>query len=436
MQLFCSSRIYNEEWLFLDVIALLLFVLIVALAFFKKMNAGVLALAVAVIAVRIFNLSDSDILAGVSASMFCTLVGLTLLFGVINSTGALDLLAHKIVALAGKRVWLLPIAIYIAGFIVSAVGPGAIPALAIIPALGVSVALKVGYSPVMLTLIGYCGMTGGRMSPLTPEAALIGSVCEEAGLTNGIPIVWLCAIIASFASAFSMYFLFKGYKLKEAKSVISLQELPKFTSKQIISLCSIVVLLIMLVVFDVNIALAAFVVAVVLILMGISEEDAVLKKLPWGTIIMVLGVGAFLGIVDAVGGIQLLSDMLASIMSSATATPIMGITAGLMSMVSSALGVVYPTLMPVCVEVAAQVGGVNPLSLIAAVAAGASLSGFTTLSTGGALMVATMSTADPSFTKEEENKLFVRLFGVAAISIIAMAIAAALFFNPIVSLLY
>ena len=53
----------------MDIIALLMFVLIVALAFFKKMNAGVLALAVAVIAVRIFNLSDADILAGVSASI-------------------------------------------------------------------------------------------------------------------------------------------------------------------------------------------------------------------------------------------------------------------------------------------------------------------------------------------------------------------------------
>ena len=51
-------------------------------------------------------------------------------------------------------------------------------------------------------------------------------------------------------------------------------------------------------------------------------------------------------------------------------------------------------------------------------------------------MVATMSATDKNFTKEDENRLFVRLFGVTAISIIAMAIAAALFFNPIVNLLY
>ena len=42
----------------MDIVSLLLFLLIVALAFFKKMNAGTLAFAVEVIAVRIFNLSD------------------------------------------------------------------------------------------------------------------------------------------------------------------------------------------------------------------------------------------------------------------------------------------------------------------------------------------------------------------------------------------
>ena len=251
-----------------------------------------------------------------------------------------------------------------------------------------------------------------------------------------MPVILLCVTIASIASALALFFMYKGYKLKEAEKISTLKELPAFNRKQIIALFSIIVLLVLLVFFNVNIALAAFLVAAVLILLGISDDASVLKKLPWSTVIMVLGVGAFLGIVDTVGGIELLSNALASIMTSTTATPIMGISAGLLSMVSSALGVVYPTMMPMCADIAAQVGGINPLSLIAAVAAGASLSGFTTLSTGGALVLATLSAVKKDFTKEEENKIFLRLFGDAAVSIIAMALVAALLFNPIINIMH
>ncbi|MGC8140949.1 SLC13 family permease, partial [Salmonella enterica] len=81
---------------------------------------------------------------------------------------------------------------------------------------------------------------------------------------------------------------------------------------------------------------------------------------------------------------------LSSIMNKTTATPIMGISAGLMSLVSSALGVVYPTMMPMTVDIANSVGGVNPVALMAAVGVGGSLAGISPLSTGGALVLAAL----------------------------------------------
>ena len=156
-----------------DVISLLLFIGVILLAFFRKVNVGVVALAVGAIAVRIFGLTDKQLIAGISASMFATLVGITLLFAAVTQTGALDLLARKIIALAGNRMWIIPIAVYIAGFIVAGVGPGAIPALAIIPAIAAVIAVEVGFDPIMLVLIGEAGLMAGRMTPITPEAAII-----------------------------------------------------------------------------------------------------------------------------------------------------------------------------------------------------------------------------------------------------------------------
>ena len=157
----------------MDVVALVIFLGVIILAFVRKINVGILAVAAGVIAVRLFGMTDKDLIGGFSSSMFVTLVGITLLFATINATGALDLLARKIIALAGNKVWVIPIVIYIAGFVIAGVGPGAVPALAIIPALGVTIALEVGYNPVMLALIGECGLMAGRMTPITPEAAII-----------------------------------------------------------------------------------------------------------------------------------------------------------------------------------------------------------------------------------------------------------------------
>ena len=169
---------------------------------------------------------------------------------------------------------------------------------------------------------------------------------------------------------------------------MNLRDLEKFNGKQIASLCGILAMLVLIIFCNVSIGLSAFFVAAVLLLFHVAEDGACLKSLPWGTIVMVLAVGSLLNIVNKMGGIDLMSNALAKIMTKGTATPFMGISAALLSLVSSALGVVYPTMMPMCADIAAQVGGVNPVALMAAVGAGGSLSGISPLSTGGALILA------------------------------------------------
>lgn len=419
-----------------DVISLILFIAVILLAFFRKVNVGVVALTAGVIAVRIFGLNDKALIGGISASMFTTLVGITLLFAAVTQTGALDLLARKIIALAGNRMWIIPIAVYIAGFIVAGVGPGAIPALAIIPALAAVIAVEVGFDPIMLVLIGESGLMAGRMTPITPEAAIITAAAAEAGIEGVMGTVLLCQTLVTIIYSLIMWFLFKGYKIKTPLKPIERTAIEKFNNKQVIALAGIVLMMVMLIFFNVNIGLAAFFVAGILFLFGVADDGKAIKALPWSTIVMVLAVGALLDIVNDMGGIDLLSAGMSSIMTKGTATPIMGISAGLLSLVSSALGVVYPTMMPMCAGIAEQVGGVNPVALMAAVGAGGSLAGISPLSTGGALAIAALGTAIPNLTKEEENKRFVQLFIMAGIALLTLAICCATFYNPVAVLLH
>ncbi len=420
----------------MDLLSLVIFLAVILVAFFRKVNVGVLALGVGVIAVRIFGLSDGALISGISTSMFMTLVGITFLFAVVSSTGALDLLARKIIAMAGNRLWVIPILVYVSGFVIAGIGPGAVPALAIIPSLAVAIAYQVGYNPIMLGIIGTAGLMGGRMTPITPEAAIINEAAAGAGLEDVMMVILVSKTLISIVLSIVIYILYKGYKLKVPVSPIENIASEKFSSKQILALAGIVGMMILIIGFNVNLGLSALFMGVILILLNVADDAACIKALPWTTIVMILGVGALLSVVDEMGGITLMSDTLASIMTPSTATPIMGVSAGLMSLVSSALGVVYPTMMPMSVEIAAQVGGVHPVAMMAAVGAGGSLSGLSPMSTGGALIMAAMGAINKNFTKEDQSKTFNELLMIAALSLVIVAVVSALTFNLIANVMY
>ena len=78
--------------------------------------------------------------------------------------------------------------------------------------------------------------------------------------------------------------------------------------------------------FHINVGLASFGVAAILSFLNVSDETAALRRIPWGTLLLICGVGVLMNVIILTGGIDLLSDALASIMSDSTAVSILGIT--------------------------------------------------------------------------------------------------------------
>ena len=128
-----------------------------------------------------------------------------------------------------------------------------------------------------------------------------------------------------------------------------------------------------------------------------------------------------MNIVSDVGGVDLMSNGLASIMTPKTAVAIQGLSAGILSWFSSAIGVVWPTMVPTVGSIAAQVG-VKPDGLITIMCLTASFAGFSPASTGGSLIMAANAT-DPDFTKEKENKLFIQMFGLSGLLLFLTVLA-------------
>lgn len=319
-------------------------------------------------------------------------------------------------------VVLVPVIFFVFSWVVSAAGPGLIPTAALVAMLSIPIAHETGYSPVMLTIIGVHAADAGRFTMLTTEGNLVTDLLAAQGFEENIMFqinlsVTILAVILSVVA----WVYYKGYKVN-ASSVNIKENNEKFTVQQILSLVGMLVMAILILAFNFQTGLAAFAVASVLILLKVCDESEAIKGIPWGTILLVTGVGVLMNLVIDLGGIDLLSSYLASIMTPATASPLSAITAGVMSWFSSTLGVVIPTLVPTVGSLIERVGGpVTVLELVAAIGFASSSAGLSPASTAGALTMGAIQ-GDPEYSKQyPADKLFIELFAWAAVSIVLIA---------------
>lgn len=408
----------------LGAVSLILLLAAIVIGFWRKANVGILCIGFSMILMIAYGLDSKEVIAGFSSSLFIQMVGITYLFSIINGNGTLELLAKKMVALVGKKRHLIPFVMYALGFIICAVGPGAIPSLAIVPVIAIPVAISAGVNPIMTAVIGDLGVMSGRMSPLTPESAVVRELMEAQGMKgNTIPIM-IGMIITALVVAALVYVYYKGWKVDENVSV-SEEKLAKFNTRQWLSLAGLLVLAIGALFFSWNVGLTGFLVGTVLVVLGDAQEKKAIAGIPWNVILMVMGVGILMNIISISGGIDIMVAGLEKVMGPHTAAMIMAIAAGIMSFFSSGLGVVFPTLIPTASGLALGLG-VSAVQLVTVIVIGGTVSGFTPISTTGALIMAGVAQQENADERFPQNRLFIELFAVSFIALGVLAIFALL----------
>lgn len=84
-----------------------------------------------------------------------------------------------------------------------------------------------------------------------------------------------------------------------------------------------------------DIGLGAFLVGAVLIMLRAANEDAAIKAMPWGAILMVTGVTVMITLMMKVGGIDLFAGIIARFATDSTISLITGLVAGVISAYAS-----------------------------------------------------------------------------------------------------
>ncbi len=416
----------------LGIVSIVALLVAIVLGFLRKTNVGIIAIAMSLLLGRAFGLSDKELISGFSNSLFLTMTGVSYLFGILSTNKTLDVLSTKVVGGIGNKKFMLPIIMFLLGALLCGVGPGAIPTLAIMPVIAVPIAVSSGFHPVMLAIIAQCGVMGARMSPLTPDAAVVMQIMETQGIATNMTSIFLSHIATAMLISLIAFVYYKGWKrnLVEDKELVG----AKFTIQQAISIGGLVAMIVLVVVFNINVGLVSFAIGSLLSLIGVADEGKAIKSVPWNVILLVLGVGLLMNIVSLSGGIDIMAKGMSQVMSPRSAPAVMVVSASVMSFFSSGLGVVFPTLMPTATSIAQTLGaGVSAKELIAMVSVGGTFTGLSPISTTGALIMSAIGSDEHVSDKFPQNRLFLELVVWAMFTIIFEAILAYIGFYRIFS---
>ena len=388
-----------------------------------RLHVGFLAIALAwVTGVYIAGMSPNEVMGGFPTRLFLTLAGVTLLFSQAQANGTLDLIAHKGVQLCRGNVGVMPMMFFLLSFSLASIGPGNIASTALMAPMGMAVAGQVGIPAFLMAIMIGNGANAGSLSPIAPTGVIVNGVMDDIGLGGYETLTYLNNMMAHTVIVFAAYFLLGGWRLLgryhhgalvvpgstgggdggnggDGKGAAA----GGFQRKHWITVGVIGALLVGVILFDVHVGLGAFACAIVLALLRAGDESEAVKIMPWRVIMMVCGVTVLISVLDATGGLDLFTRMLAGISTANTVTAVMAFTTGFISIYSSTSGVVLPAFLPTVPDLATQVGGVAPLAIASSMNVGAHLVDVSALSTLGALCMA----AAPK--NEDPRKLFNKL---------------------------
>jgi Na+/H+ antiporter NhaD/arsenite permease-like protein len=371
-------------------VSLLALLLAIALSFSARVNVGVAALALA-FALGLFvpGLRAETVAAAFPSSLFLTLLGVTLLFAATEANGTLARVAARAVRLARGDARVVPWLLFTVAFGVSAVGPGAVPSVALVAPLAAAVSSQLRFSPFLGALFVANGANAGNLSPLSAVGIIANSRMAEAGVGGHEGKVFAANALAHLLVSAAAYAVWHWRRpVTTAAAAIALPPPEPLDAQQRLSFAVIAAWALGAVIFRLPVGLSALAAVVVLLMCRAASEAATLRVVPWGAVLMVSGMSTLVSLVEKTGGLELFSGLLARLATPATVNGALAFVTGLVSTWSSTSGVVLPTFLPTVPGLLVRLGGGDPLALSLSINVGSSLVDVSPLSTLGALCVA------------------------------------------------
>ena len=407
------------------VLALLALLAAIGLSMTTRVNVGLLSIALAwVIGVYAAHMKADAVIAGFPASLFITLAGVTFLFAIAKSNGTLNLLAHRAALLVRGNAGLLPLVFFALACMLSSIGPGAIASVALVAPIAMATGAQAGVPNLLTAIMVGTGANAGNLSPISAVGAMVDGLMVKSGLPGHEWKVWAANFLAHLLVALAAYFLFGGVRLFRAGQTVvpAPTGITRLERRHWLTIVVTGVWMIAAVVWRVNVGLAACAAGTLLILAAAADERDVIPRIPLDVIFMVTGVTMLIGVLEATGGMELFTGLIARIASPSTLNTVIAFVTGVISTYSSTSGVVLPAFLPMVPGLVRQVGGGDPLAVALSINVGSALVDVSPLSTLGALCVAAV--VDRAAARDLFRKLMIWGLSMAVVGAVLSGLLA------------
>lgn len=382
------------------------------------------------------GLKPSEIIELWPVKIFFIIFSVTLFYNFALANGALEKLASHLLYKCRKFPQLLPLAVFFASTMIAALGAGFYTVLAFMAPITLLLCRKTNMSMIIGGMAVNYGALAGANFMTSQSGIIFRSLMESVGVdaatgfsyATGIFVVTLIIPIV----VLGLYTLWN----RNSNSIHIEDTQPEaFDDKQKKSIALIIGMMALVLIFPIlnllmpdqqtiaflnskiDIGFIAIIFALISLFMKLADEKKVMALVPWNTLIMICGVGMLIALGVKLGVITQLSDWLANNVPVWLIPILICLISAVMSVFSSTLGVVAPTLFPI-VPAIALASGLNPLVLFLCIVVGAQASAISPFSSGGSLILGS-APADV-----DKNQLFNQLlFRAVPVGLVAALIA-------------
>lgn len=396
----------------------------IGLGYKTKINIGFFTIAFAyLIGCFGMGLKPSEVIELWPVKIFFIILSVTLFYNFALANGALEKLASHLLYKCRKFPQFLPLAIFFAATIIAGLGAGFYTVLAFMAPITLLLCKKTNMNMIIGGMAANYGALAGANFMTSQSGIIFRSLMENTGISSQSAFSYSSGIfILTLIIPIAVLGIYTLWNRKSNSIVIEDQKPEPFDKKQKQSIFLIILMMSIVLVFPIlhlvfpdvktisflnskiDIAFLAITFSLISLLMKLADEKKVIALVPWGTLIMICGVGMLIALGVKLGIITTLSEWLANNVPVWVIPVLLCLISAIMSVFSSTLGVVAPTLFPI-VPALALTSGLNPLVLFICIVVGAQSTAISPFSSGGSLIMAS-APADIDKTRFFNQLLF------------------------------
>ena len=385
-----------------EIVAVSGLILIFALAMWRNINMGAVALVAAFLLGSLyFGQSAADIASGFPGSLLITLLGVTYLFGMARANGTIDQIVGAAVGAVRGRVALVPWVFFVLAAIIT--GSGALTAAtnALLIPVALAFAQRYRINPLLVGLSIINGTNAGGFSPIAVYFNIVNGVLAKSGIAIDAGQLFLWTFVANVLINIVAFLLLGGPELVRrgnreetadtttsflSGGTATIVKTHTWTTQKVVTVVLMVGILVGALGFQLDVGFLALAAAVALSALYPKNSKEALSHIGWNVILLIGGIVTYITMLEKAGVIKQLANSVSGVGTPLIAALMILLVAGVVSAFAST-NAMFVVLVPLAAPLMTT-GAIGVMGFVIALCIAASAVDSSPFSTGGALVVA------------------------------------------------